>query len=309
MMSWVELAFETTPLQAESISERLFHLGALAVTFYDQGDNPILEPNPGETPLWGKVRCVGLFEKDTKFLALKKALAATLETPITEKLISDQNWVDSFKEHFKPMQFGPNLWICPTNTAPTAQDAITVTLEPGLAFGTGTHPTTKLCLEWLAKHPPKLLTVIDYGCGSGILALAALALGAKTVLAVDHDPQAITSTQNNLKLNNKSDPLKTYLPQDLPKISSDLILANILANPLITLAPIFADLIKTDGTILLTGILEGQQEAILKAYAPWFSFMPIIRLQEWVLLVGTRKTSQAQDVIQTPISDSEVRHD
>jgi ribosomal protein L11 methyltransferase len=169
-----------------------------------------------------------------------------------------------------------------------AADALVLDLDPGLAFGTGTHPTTALCLEWLDRHPPAGLQVLDYGCGSGILALAALRLGAASAIGVDHDPQALEASEENARRNGLGERLRVYLPDDEPRIPADLLLANILAAPLIDLAPQLARRVRPGGAILLSGILQEQAEAVAAAYRPWFELAPPDRRQEWVRIEGRR---------------------
>jgi ribosomal protein L11 methyltransferase len=205
------------------------------------------------------------------------------------ELLEDQNWERAWLEHFKPMRFGQRLWICPSTEIPPDPTAVNIILDPGLAFGTGTHPTTALCLEWLDQNNIQNKTVIDYGCGSGILAIAALKLGAKEVWAIDYDPQALEATQENARRNDiDQNKLHVIFPEKVPTVKIDILLANILANPLIELAPRFAELIKPHGHLVLSGILENQITAITEAYQEWFQIMPVIEQEGWVRIEGIR---------------------
>lgn len=293
-MSWLELTLTVEEKFAIPCSEGLERLGALAVSLLDAEDQLLLEPSPGTTPLWKKVKIVGLFAEQTDLSHIITELQIIFpKITYTVQTLADQEWTRSWLDYFQPMQFGEKVWIIPTtqeNALSLPTDAIPIYLDPGLAFGTGTHPTTALCLTWLDKHPPVGQAVIDYGCGSGILGIAALKLGAKEVLAVDYDPQALTSTRENAIRNNLNSSLLTaYLPEDFhPTFKAQTILANILAEPLITLAPILAEYCNIDGNIVLSGLLKNQMEAVLKAYEPWFNFVPPQFQEEWVLLNGIR---------------------
>jgi len=295
-VTWLQLILETTHAKAELWSEALSNAGALAVTLQDAKENPLYEPPPGSTPLWDETRVIGLFNAnvDLKFLNayIQEQLGEEALNSMKIEALEDQNWERTCQAHFHPMQFGQRLWVCPTWETLPDPKAINIVLNPGLAFGTGTHPTTHLCLEWLDENPPINNIVIDYGCGSGILGIAALKLGAKKVYAVDHDIQALQSTQENARQNGYSDEIIGLSPEQLQETflesstltvthKADLILANILANPLKELAPQFAKLVKFKGTIVLSGILENQVEEVLQAYHPWFQEKDISILDEW----------------------------
>ncbi len=291
-MSWIQIIINTQMDLAENTSEILSNAGALAVTFEDAKDEPLFEPAPESTPLWQATKVIGLFDATIDIASVKKYLKQHLDNQAVSTLkiepIEDKDWIRAGMAHFQPMRFGKKLMICPSwceNPDPTA---ITLMLDPGLAFGTGTHPTTRLCLEWLDQHPPTDATVIDYGCGSGILAIAALKLGARFVYAVDNDPQALISTQHNAKNNALTEKsLLTLLPEALDASLKenkkvDLLLANILANPLISLAPIFAELVCENGTIVLSGFLENQIDAVFEPYKPWFKLLETKNIEGWV---------------------------
>ncbi|HSW92849.1 MAG TPA: 50S ribosomal protein L11 methyltransferase [Gammaproteobacteria bacterium] len=296
-MSWIELRVTTTAGYADSLGDQLVLLGAKAVTFQDAGDQPIYEPDPRATAFWQDTIVVGLFEDSLKpqpllaYMEDQKALGLVRHAALSD--LPDQDWERICLDAFKPMQFGKRLWICPSWHKPPDATAVNVMLDPGLAFGTGTHSTTALCLEWLEEHIQGAPLVMDYGCGSGILGLSALKLGATSVIAVDNDPQALEATLKNSQRNpDVASRLQTYLPDDPHglDVSVDVLIANILAGPLIELAPRFAALTHAGSDLLLSGILPEQAEGVMEAYAPWFDFKkPVIQKNEWVRLEGTRK--------------------
>ena len=291
-MPWLQLKLDTTPDQTDRISDLLSELGATAVTFEDAKDQPLFEPDPGETKLWNSTRVVGLFEADQEMEPIIEELQAQLGDAIQHLHVDpleDKDWERAWMESFKPIRCGKRLWICPSWHTPEQEDAVNVMLDPGLAFGTGTHPTTWLCLEWLDAHPPVDKTAIDFGCGSGILAIAAALLGAKHVGATDHDPQAILATNDNAEKNHVSDRIDAALPKLFKSKPVDLMLANILANPLIELAPQLAALVKPGGEIVLSGILIDQAQAVSDRYQEWFDMAPMTTKEEWVRLDGIRR--------------------
>lgn len=295
-MPWIELHSQTTADYADLLSDQLTLLGALAVTFQDAGDQPIYEPTPGAQNLWPETIVIGLFDNslqpESLLTYLEEQQAAGLIQSFHFKNLPDQDWERICLDYFKPMNFGNRLWICPSWQKPPGLDAATVILDPGLAFGTGTHPTTALCLEWLDQHVQPGALVIDYGCGSGILGLAALKLGAKEVFAIDTDSQALEASEKNAARNPEiAAYFRTFMPDrfNLP-IFADILIANILAQPLLILAPRFAELTRPGSDLLLSGILVEQIELIREAYSPWFSFKtPVIHKKEWARLEGKRK--------------------
>ena len=294
-MPWLQLKLDAQPESAEHLSELLSQAGAGAVTLQDAADQPILEPAPGSTPLWQSMYVIGLFEADTNIEAVLAFVQAKLgDKPLPSwhlNPLEDKDWVRAWMEHFKPMQFGEQLWICPSESSPPAPEACNIMLDPGLAFGTGTHPTTAMCLTWLDAHPPQGLEVIDYGCGSGILAIAARKLGASKVWAVDNDPQALIATQDNAAKNQVSAEIEALLPDALPQLTVPLLLANILAGPLVSLAPLFAKHVAPGGQLVLSGILASQMDEIMQAYQPWFTVTLFRQQEEWICLEG-RKTTE-----------------
>jgi ribosomal protein L11 methyltransferase len=272
---------------ADAIIEQLEASGALSVTLTDQEDNPILEPGPGETPLWQTSILQALFSHAIDAQAAWDALVP--DYPNLSRTLTDvphQDWVRTCLDDVKPQSFGENLWICPSWHTPPEPNATIIMLDPGLAFGTGTHPTTALCLTWLDGAPIKDKTVIDYGCGSGILALAAIKLGATHTYAVDLDEQALTATQNNAENNHISCEKITLSKPEVLTEPVDLILANILLTPLLALKARFNTLLKNNGTLVLSGILGTQVEQLINAYdAPDWTHHSTTHQGEWALLV------------------------
>ncbi len=298
-MPWTELSLTIDSRRQPAVEEALEALGALSVTLADADvDTPderaIFEPGVGETPLWSRTRVQALFEADTD----RPALTRTLEQHVAEikpadiewRRIEDQDWERAWMDRFQPMSFGRRLWVYPWNIEPPADPALAVVrLDPGLAFGTGTHPTTALCLEWLDGLDLDGQRVIDYGCGSGVLAVAALKLGALAAVGIDNDPQAITASRDNAERNGVGDRLQTHLPDAAPGTPADVFVANILAGPLAELAPRFATLCKPGAPFALSGILDGQQAELLAVYAAWFDELAVARREEWIRIDGVRR--------------------
>ncbi len=296
-MAWKQLTFFTDQDHAEAISETLELLGALAVTLQEGGDDRVFEPLPGETPLWRQTRVLGLFESDMNLELVQSLLHSKFDAWIHGLEVSevaDQDWERAWLDDFKPMRFGKGLWIIPGAYEPPDTSAVNIFLDPGLAFGTGTHATTAMCLGWLDANPPRNKTVLDYGCGSGILAIAAAKLGASQVFGVDIDPQAIDATIQNATRNKIADKISVSLPDQLSQKTVDILLANILAKPLISFAKLFADLLRPDGQLVLSGILEEQAEQILEAYQLDFDLQVADNMDGWVLISGTRKSGDVR---------------
>jgi len=289
-MAWIQFIFNSTPDGADPLSDYLSECGASAVTFQDNADQPIYEPEIGSTPLWQATNVVALFEADSDtdsiILRLTELLAPEAVPSYKIEAVEDKDWVREWMDNFKPMCFGDRLWICPSWHQPPAPEAINILLDPGLAFGTGTHPTTALCLNWLDQAEVKDKIVIDYGCGSGILAIAAALLGAKKVVGVDIDPQALQATQANAERNDVQ--IETYLPENCPEITADLVIANILAGPLQSLVPTLVGLSTSNADIVLSGILDSQADSVSVAYQPWFNMQTPVVKDEWVRLTGKR---------------------
>lgn len=295
-MNWLQLSIQTDKQHAASIEQVLESAGALSITTTDAADQPLLEPAPGETPLWDQLVMTGLYQADTDSDAIIKDLLATglVNNPryISIESLADQEWTRSWMEYFKPMPFGKRLWICPEAYEPPVAEAVNMRLDPGLAFGTGTHPTTALCLEWLDAQALDEQCILDYGCGSGILAIAALLLGARCAWCVDNDEQALIATHANAVKNNVEKQIQSYYPQDLANIKADVIVANILAGPLLELAPVLARHVRTGGHIALSGILIEQSSEVREHYQNWFDMEPAISKEGWVLLQGCRLSDE-----------------
>ena len=289
---WLQLSLSAGDTDPQSIADTFDSLGALSVTLQDAADQPLFEPPPGATPLWSQVRVTALFEAAADIPHIRSALTGRFGADCADRLqietLDDRDWVRAWMDGYAPMRFGARLWIVPTGFDAPDPDGVNLLLDPGLAFGTGTHPTTALCLEWLDAHPPVDQVVIDYGCGSGILGIAALKLGAREVWAVDNDPQALLATLDNAERNAVAARIKTVLPGDLPVLTADLLLANILANPLIELAPRFADLVRPGADIVLSGILAEQADAVSAAYQGRFAMQPPVQREDWVRIGGVR---------------------
>ncbi|MEM6986595.1 MAG: 50S ribosomal protein L11 methyltransferase [Pseudomonadota bacterium] len=286
---WWQYRLVAAAGDAEAVEQNLFDSGALSVTLLDAEDQPILEPGPGETPLWDRVALVGLYagEQSASRLAeqIGQALGRAVEASQLERL-ADEAWERSWMAHFKPMHFGGSLWIVPSYVDAPDPAAVNVQLDPGLAFGTGTHPTTALCLRHLAETPPRGLSVVDYGCGSGVLAVAALKLGAARVWATDLDDQALEATRSNAQLNGVLDGLCVTQPSGEPEWAADLLLANILHGPLVALRDTLVQRVKQGGTVVLSGVLSEQVETLQLAYCDLLTEIEVATEGDWSRLSG-----------------------
>lgn len=293
-MAWLQLRVHTR--HPEFADEILQAHEASAVSFIDAVDDPVLEPPPGETPLWANTVTLGLFVEGTDLepvqASLRELLPDGAEARFATELIEDQDWVRVWLKDCPPLQFGKRLWVVPREKVAevTQPDAVLLRLDPGLAFGTGTHPTTALCLQWLAElaEQGELAgkTVLDYGCGSGVLAIAALLLGAERAICVDIDPQALLATRDNAAENGVANRIATLPAEHFKPLAADIIVANILANPLIALAPRLASTIRSGGRIALAGLLDRQAEDVRAAYAPWFDVDPDVSREGWTRLTA-----------------------
>lgn len=291
IMSWQQLIINTKGELAEAISDLLTETGAISVTFQDSFDVPVFEPLPGETRLWHDTDIIALYDNDTNIhsvislLKINPLLISNFNYRIEE--VIDKDWEREWMDNFHAMRFGKKLWICPSWQPVPDKNAINVMLDPGLAFGTGTHPTTALCLEWLDSLDLDGKTIIDFGCGSGILAIAALKLGAKNAIGIDIDPQAIEASKNNAIQNGVSEHLTLYLANQYPQsIQADIVIANILAGPLRELSPTITSLVKPQGKLGLSGILTSQAESVIDAYCSSFTLEPIVENEEWCRITG-----------------------
>lgn len=299
-MSWLQIKTLIRPEQAPEFEAWLTTAGACAITLTDAEDQPVFEPIRGTTPLWQATLITGLYDgkQDSRQLIqhlTQQWQANYPDSPLPQlklEILEDKDWVREWMDSFQPMQVGKNLWIVPSWLPPADPQAVNLILDPGLAFGTGTHPTTRLCLQWLAQQNLRQQTLLDFGCGSGILGIAGLLLGAEQAWGVDIDPQALQASQANAVRNQlKPEAFPVYYPESCPQIHSDLLVANILAGPLISLAAELASKIKPGGALALSGILEHQAAEVMQAYSPWFNLHPPIQAEDWVLITGRRNTS------------------
>lgn len=294
-MPWLQFTLDVNPNQVPTIDNLFTTLGALAITYNDAGQESLFEPAPNEIKLWNLNRIIALFDANTDADLLATIIRANLpielDTKLNYQLLKDQEWERVWLNNFSVKCFGKRLWICPNGQRPTQADAVIVDLDPGLAFGTGSHPTTAMCLEWLDQCDLNGYSVLDYGCGSGILAIAAAQLGAKFVTAVDYDPQALEATQANALNNNVAERLHICSPEAITTQYYDFVLANILAGTLITLEPQLAHFTRPGGHIILSGILDYQTSQVVNAYQHHFALNTPIQIQDWILLSGIRNDS------------------
>ena len=293
-MSWQQLNLTCPLADLEQVEALLTELGALSISLRDAGDNPIYEPLPGDSPVWQESIVTATFgeDSDPEQLAQKlmASLPVTLARTMTRGSFQDRDWQQAYRQHFKPLQCAPRLWIVPSWYQPPDPTATNLRLDPGLAFGTGSHPTTALCLAWLAEQDLPGLELIDYGCGSGILAIAGILLGAKWVLAIDIDEQALGACRSNMALNSiPHQRIRVCLPHAAGHTAADLLMANILAGPLVDLAPRLAGMVKPGGKIILSGILNSQLNEIQSAYDTFFAMDPPREREEWVCIGGSRR--------------------
>ena len=305
-MPFLELTLRCRQAEQPRYEHALEDVGALAVTLLDadadtSNEHAILEPGVGETPLWGTLALSALFPHDTDallLLAMLEAFDPALDwSQASFHKVEDQDWERVWMDQYVPLQFGVHTWIVPWNQplpdGADQADAAVVRLDPGLAFGSGTHPTTALCLQWLdalaSQGALNDATVLDFGCGSGILALAALKLGAARAVGVDNDPQALLATHDNAERNGVGERLTVHLPDDEPVATYPVVVANILASALDRLADTLAARVAAGGRIALSGILVGQEDALLARYRPWFEHLQVARESDWVRIDGRRR--------------------
>ncbi|BCK11358.1 50S ribosomal protein L11 methyltransferase [Vibrio cholerae] len=293
-MPWIQIKLNATNDNAEAIGDMLMEeTGAVSITFLDAKDTPVFEPLPGETRLWGDTDVVALYEADMDTSLILQQIKASnmLAEGFAHKVeqVEDKDWEREWMDNFHPMQFGRRLWICPSWREVPDPQAVNVMLDPGLAFGTGTHPTTALCLEWLDNLDLSGKTVIDFGCGSGILAIAAIKLGAAKVIGIDIDPQALLASKDNAARNGVEDQIEVYLPKDQPEgLVADVVVANILAGPLRELSPIIKGLLKPGGQLAMSGILDTQAESVAEFYRDDLELDPIAEKSEWCRISGRK---------------------
>jgi len=296
-VEWQQFVMNLDTLNPTTVEEIFTRHGAWSVTLSDAGDKPVLEPGPGETPLWADTRITGLFSADAELGKLETELRQELQLshlpPHRIEKLADRAWEREWLRDFGPMNFGERLWICPGDSEVKQEDAVIVRLDPGLAFGTGTHPTTALCLDWLDGLPLSGKTLLDYGCGSGVLAIAALKLGCDAATAMDIDPQAIIATRQNAENNGVAAQLRVCdSAVDIEGVF-DVVVANILAGPLVQFAESITSTLAGHGMLALSGVLCEQAASVMAAYEPWIEFdEPAFREQDgqtWSRLTGTRR--------------------
>lgn len=294
-MPWIQIKLNATNENAEPIGDMLMEeTGALSVTFLDAHDTPVFEPLPGETRLWGDTDILALYdaEADTAWVVNQIKASNLLAEGFAYKVeqLEDKDWEREWMDNFHPMKFGERLWICPSWRDVPDPDAVNVMLDPGLAFGTGTHPTTALCLEWLEGLDLSGKTVVDFGCGSGILAIAAIKLGAARVIGIDIDPQALQASRDNAERNGVAEQLEVFLPKDQPEdLIADVVVANILAEPLRDLSAIIKSLVKPGGELAMSGVLDVQAEGVADFYRDQIILDPIAEQNEWCRISGRKQ--------------------
>ncbi|EKF72865.1 50S ribosomal protein L11 methyltransferase [Alcanivorax hongdengensis A-11-3] len=291
-MAWLQLHIATTEQHADAFQNALEEMGACAVTLTDGADQPVFEPPPGTRPLWQNTVVSALFEADRDPALIIEALTQQGLAPQAHhhETLEDQAWERAWMDDFAPMRFGQRLWIVPSWSEAPDPQAVNLKLDPGLAFGTGTHETTALCLQWLDAADLNGKTVLDFGCGSGVLAIAALLLGASQAIGTDIDPQALQASEDNARNNGVADRLQLYLPDKMPPDHHcDVLVANILAGPLVELSELLAGYCRPGTLLALSGILADQAESVREAYAPWFDLNPTTRDGDWVRIDGVRR--------------------
>ncbi|MCB1582795.1 MAG: 50S ribosomal protein L11 methyltransferase [Marinicella sp.] len=289
-MPFFELTLQVAKHQAQDIDDTLTTSGAVGVTYVDGKDSPIYEPLPGEMPLWNHIKLIGLFDEQPKMVQASELLASQYpELPQQKTQLKDQVWERVWMDHFKPIRFGQNSWVIPVGYKVVNENAINLILDPGLAFGTGTHETTALCLRWLDAHDVRGLSLVDFGCGSGILAVMALLQGARKVICVDIDEQAIQATWQNAKKNGVESGIEVVNPENVDSINNqDGVLANILAEPLMMFCEKFNKMIKPGGFVVLSGILKTQKNMICEQYARHFVDISAEIDNDWVRVEGRK---------------------
>lgn len=297
-MKWLQIHITVDQAQVDFTETLLSSLGAVSVTLDDAEDQALLEPLPGETPLWNKVIVTGIYAQEDgdeiDVAALEAFIKAQMpDAPLRSEIMEDQEWERTWMDAYEPIQVSEKFWIVPEWIEAPEADAVNLKLDPGLAFGTGNHASTFLCLQWLGKTDVKDKIVIDYGCGSGILGVAALLLGAKKVYATDIDPQAVLATQQNAELNGVLDNLYVGLPEQFNEVfkdqQADVFVANILAGPLMALAAEFSTLVKSEGEFALAGVIDEQVDDVSRVYSEFFDILNVEKRDEnWCRISGKR---------------------
>lgn len=293
-MNWIQWRLTIKGQVSEPLEALLLDSGAVSITYQDAANRPVLEPDPGEIRLWDDLILIALYQADVNSCEIEGVLS---NLPVWQdvrssqwEVLEDKDWVRAWMDNYHPMQFGESLWICPTNAEPPNPDAINIMLDPGLAFGSGTHPTTALCLEHLEKKIQGGEEIVDFGCGSGILAIAAVKLGATKAIGTDHDPQAVIASRDNAERNGVSEnQFPVFHSDDFHTQPCDGVVANILAETLKHLSTEISELIRPGGWIAMSGILESQIDSVKTAYQKTIDFDQPTILDDWVLLTGTKK--------------------
>jgi len=290
-MPWLQIKARITDAEAPRMEQLFQSVGAVSVTLLDAEDEAVFQLDPGSTPLWQQTLLCALFEEDAdadNIVEIITAGSRLQKTDLLTEKLADQDWERAWMADFKPMRFGTRLWVCPSWSEPPQPEAVNIMLDPGLAFGSGTHPTTALCLEWLDSQQLTNKSVIDYGCGSGILAIAAALLGANRVVAIDNDPQAVTASGNNRDMNGIPAGLMTVHLPGAAHQPADVVVANILSGPLAELTPVLTSLTKPGGSLILSGVLSEQTDTLMASYTPFFAMQPPVIRDQWVRIEGTR---------------------
>ncbi|TMP56214.1 50S ribosomal protein L11 methyltransferase [Pseudoalteromonas sp. S1612] len=292
-MAWIQIRINANAATADAVSDLLMEAGSASVTFIDAKDTPIYEPKIGTVVFWADTTVIGLFEANYDMNAVVALLKRhdELKDNLVYKIeqLEDKDWEREWMDNFHPIQFGEKLWICPSWRDIPDPDAVNVLLDPGLAFGTGTHATTALCLKWLESQDLSGKTVVDFGCGSGILGIAAIKLGAERMIGIDIDPQALEASLDNANRNGVADKLEVYLPENQPEFTADIVVANILAQPLRELHSVILGLLKPGGKIAMSGILEEQAKSVADIYAPFIELDEIAIEGDWTRVSGIKK--------------------
>jgi ribosomal protein L11 methyltransferase len=295
-MPWLQISVTTPEHSANEISDLFSSLGAISVTYMDAADQPVYEPALGETRIWTDTRVIGLFELNTDPKLIEAVVTAQFNKhPLynwQQETLQDQAWERTWMKYYQPMKFGQRLWVCPTGQEQFEPGSACLILDPGLAFGTGTHPTTALCLEWLESHDLTGKTVIDFSCGSGILAIAALLLGAKEAHAIDIDPQALTATQYNAEKNNIHSNIYCYLPEQFRDRHGEIVLANILAKPLMEMSAKLTEMLMPGGELILSGILKEQALEVAQNYSQYLKLNTPVCREDWCRLNGKKANTR-----------------
>ncbi|WP_338367114.1 50S ribosomal protein L11 methyltransferase [uncultured Pseudoalteromonas sp.] len=293
-MAWIQIRINANAATADAVSDLLMEAGSASVTFIDAKDTPIYEPKIGTVEFWADTTVIGLFEANhdmNDVIALLKRHDEIKDSLVYKiEQLEDKDWEREWMDNFHPIQFGEKLWICPSWRDIPDPEAVNVLLDPGLAFGTGTHATTALCLKWLEGQDLRGKTVVDFGCGSGILGIAAIKLGAERMIGIDIDPQALEASLDNAQRNGVADKLEVYLPENQPEFSADIVVANILAQPLRELHSVILGLLKPDGKIAMSGILEEQAQSVADIYAPFIELDDIAIEGDWTRVSGIKKS-------------------